>query len=178
MPAPTSHLSSDHYLYKYLYTQLAENICVVHPNYVSIANLLISTPLAMYALLNRWSLGAVIIVFLFHNILDCMDGSIARACDKKSKLGAFLDSASDIVFMIVVVLTVLYIMTQKYGLFDWKTGVTAVALSVTTFVLSIGTDYIHHDDFESNPVINLVHDNTTVLFVVVGGFMWWLVNRA
>jgi phosphatidylglycerophosphate synthase len=107
-----------------------------------------------------------------------MDGSIARACDKKSKLGAFLDSASDIVFMIVVVLTVLYIMTQKYGLFDWKTGVTAVALSVTTFVLSIGTDYIHHDDFESNPVINLVHDNTTVLFVVVGGFMWWLVNRA
>ena len=178
MPAPTSHLSTDHYLYKYIYTPLSENICVIHPNYISIANMLLSTPLAVVGLLNHWSLGAIVAIFLFHNILDCMDGSVARACDKKSKLGAALDSASDILFMVAVTITIVYLLLQTYGLTSWKTLSISTVLIITTLVASIGTDYLHQEDSDSITFVNTVHDNTTILYVLGGAFMWWLVNRA
>ena len=178
MPAPSSEYSTDHYLYKYIYTPLSENICFIHPNYISVANMLISTPLVVVSLLNHWSLGAVIAVFLFHTIIDCMDGAVARACDKKSKLGAALDSASDIVFLVAITITIIYLFVQSRGFLSWETISVSTVLIITTLVASIGTDHIHKDDYKSISFIDVVNDNTTVLYVLGGAIAWWLVNRA
>jgi phosphatidylglycerophosphate synthase len=178
MPAPTSSTSTDYYLYKYIYTPLAENICFIHPNYVSIANILITIPLVVAALLNRWSLGAFVAIFFLHAFIDCMDGSVARACNLKSKLGAFLDTASDVLFMVIAGIAAIYMLIQQHGLMGWKTIAIGSLIAMTVFVASVGVDYLHNEDSESVSFVNLVHDNTTLLVTGAGGITWWLVNRA
>jgi phosphatidylglycerophosphate synthase len=178
MPAPTSPYSTDYYLYKYLYTPLAENICFIHPNYISIANMLMSTPLVVYALLNRWSLGAVIAVFLFHIILDCMDGAVARACNKKSKLGADLDSASDILFIAAFGITICYIFIKNYGLTSWKTIIISFLVLVSLILQIQSILCTHSDEYLPTPSEVLFNDNLTLRGVAIGAIAWWLVNKA
>lgn len=178
MPAPTDPNSTDYYLYKYVYTPLSENICFIHPNYISIANILISIPLVVMALLNRWSIGAFIAIFFLHAVIDCMDGSVARACNLKSKLGAFLDMISDVLFFAIAGIVAIYLLAQRHGLTSWKTLVISSLIIVTVFVTSFGVDYVHNEDSDSVSFVNLVHDNATLILTGAGAVLWWLVNKA
>lgn len=177
MPAPTSPYSTDHYLYKYVYTPLAKNICFIHPNYISLANILISIPLVVYALLNRWSLGAIVAVFLFHIFIDCMDGAVARACDKKSKLGAALDVAGDLLFILAIILTVLYIIIRKYGFTYWKTIFITALFVIQIIAFQTLAVYIDKDNSEANFFYNVILDNSIIIFTVSAVVVWWIVNR-
>jgi phosphatidylglycerophosphate synthase len=178
MPAPTSPTSTDHYLYKYIYTPLAENICFIHPNYISIANILITIPLVVAALLNRWSIGAFVAIFALHAFIDCMDGSVARTCSLKSKMGALLDTVSDVLFMVIAGIVAIYMLIQRHGLGSWKTIAIGTLIAMTVLVASVGIDYVHNEDSESISFVNLVHDNTTLIVTGAGAVVWWLIHEA
>ena len=177
MPAPTSKYSVDYYFYKYIFTPLSEKICFIHPNYISIANIVVLTPLMVCGLLYNWSLGAFVGIALLYSFFDCMDGSVARACDKKSKLGAALDSVSDILFTSVAAVLIVFLMSQKYGLSHWKTIVVAVSLFFTVFVSAVGINYSHNEG-DSIKILDFVNNNTLLISPLLAAFAWWLVNRA
>jgi phosphatidylglycerophosphate synthase len=128
-------------------------------------------------LLNNWSLGAFIGIALLYSFLDCMDGSVARACDLKSKTGAILDTVSDILFTSVAAVLVVFLMSQKYGFYHWKTMVVAVSLFFTVFVSAVGINYSHNDG-ASIQILDFVNDNTLLISPLLAAFAWWLVNRA
>lgn len=72
----------------------------IHPNYVTIfcmlLNILLYYKLKNYYNLNNKNDRIFIIVLLFVMcFLDCLDGSVARNCNKYSELGGFLDITCD-----------------------------------------------------------------------------------
>jgi len=138
--------------------------------------MLISTPLVVYALINHWSLGAVVAIFLFQNIIDCMDGAVARACDKKSKIGAHLDSAGDILFVIAFALSLIYLQTYKPT--SWKTIAITLLAILTIIVQTISILDVHREDYVSNAFIDIIHDNLTIKNILMGAVVWWLANKA
>jgi CDP-diacylglycerol--glycerol-3-phosphate 3-phosphatidyltransferase len=63
------------------------------PNALTIIGFL-GTCLAAYAAANQWWLAAGVLVLVF-GIFDLFDGALARATNRVSRLGAFLDSTFD-----------------------------------------------------------------------------------
>lgn len=65
----------------------------VHPNSITFLAVVLSAALPflhIYGL--HWF---VVIALILRQLCDCLDGAVARECDKTSKLGGFLDSFAD-----------------------------------------------------------------------------------
>jgi len=105
-----------------------------------------------------------------------MDGAVARACDKKSKLGADLDSAGDILFIVAFALTLIYL--QTYKRMSWKPIAISLVAILTIIVHTISILDIHREDYVSNAFIDIIHDNLTIKNILMGAAVWWLVNKA
>lgn len=95
MPEPDNMtFSVDFYIYKYVINPISKNLCFIHPNIVTICAFLLTFPL-YYNLINNGPYHEFILLGFFRIFLDCFDGSIARECNLKSKLGAILDILLD-----------------------------------------------------------------------------------
>ncbi|MDX1315140.1 MAG: CDP-alcohol phosphatidyltransferase family protein [Eudoraea sp.] len=68
----------------------------------------ISGLLAIYCILNQYYLGAVFFLIL-KSILDAADGELARLKNRPSYTGRFLDSVSDIILNLLIVLSIWYV---------------------------------------------------------------------
>jgi phosphatidylglycerophosphate synthase len=70
----------------------------VHPNTITSVALALSA--AVPVLHFRRSAWGAIAAMLAHQVLDCLDGEVARRSGKTSKLGGVLDTVSDSVFLL------------------------------------------------------------------------------
>ncbi|MBT8320407.1 MAG: CDP-alcohol phosphatidyltransferase family protein [Eudoraea sp.] len=64
--------------------------------------------LGIYCILNQFYLGAVFFLIL-KSILDAADGELARLKNRPSYTGRFLDSVSDIILNLLIVLSIWYV---------------------------------------------------------------------
>ncbi|MCE2611804.1 CDP-alcohol phosphatidyltransferase family protein [Flavobacteriaceae bacterium D16] len=64
--------------------------------------------LAIYCILNQFYVGAVFFLVL-KSILDAADGELARLKNKPSYTGRFLDSVSDIILNLLIVMSIWYV---------------------------------------------------------------------
>lgn len=69
----------------------------IHPNAVTIISLALSAaiPFLHFRRLTWWVVASMVL----RQVLDCLDGEIARRCRKATKLGGLLDSIADTVFL-------------------------------------------------------------------------------
>lgn len=75
----------------------------IHPNYYTIARLILTIPTVICLIIDQTSLA--LILFIFSALLDLLDGPIARYKKMTSRTGAFLDPFADkILFLSVIVL--------------------------------------------------------------------------
>ena len=88
--------NSDYYIYKYIIDPLSKHMCFVHPNLITILNVYLSIPLH-YNLKNNGKILYLILIMTMNRFLDLLDGSIARSCNKKTKLGSILDILCDFI---------------------------------------------------------------------------------
>jgi phosphatidylserine synthase len=102
----TNHFSTDYYLYKFL-NKLAKRICWIHPNVITIIAGLMIFPIISNILYDG-DVWYLILLFLVRHILDCLDGSVARKCNKVSKFGAYLDLSFDYIFFLSIYLAIGY----------------------------------------------------------------------
>ena len=97
----------------------------IHPNAISGLSLAVAAaiPFLHYRRLLWWVAASIVL----RQILDCLDGEVARRCHKTSKAGAMLDAIGDTVFFFVLLtllisfftpnpLRVLFISGVSFGL--------------------------------------------------------------
>jgi phosphatidylserine synthase len=96
-----------------------------------------------------------------------MDGAIARACNKKSWLGAFLDSLEDTLTVLIFGAFILWILSTKQipswiywvlvGL--WVFGVTAFTIyTIKTY---------NNDKFYEHPILQMLQDNSVFITLTI-----------
>jgi len=177
MPAPTTHLSTDHFLYTNIYNPLAANLCFIHPNYVTGASMLLTAPI-VFGLLHGWTLIPFLLIIGLRMILDCMDGAIARACNLKSKFGSLFDKATDNILHIAVIVTLVYILSIKYGFTAWKTQLI-LWIGVVTIINNLYTAFLMEEDEQManmHDLVILVHDNMLLAGLLYGTVIWCIAN--
>ncbi len=95
--------------------------------------------------------------------LDCLDGAIARACNKKSWLGAFLDSLEDTLTVFIFGGFIIWTLSVK-KLPEWMfRGLIALWLITSVVFTSYTIKTYQGEYFEWNDVTHIIHDNTVII---------------
>jgi len=146
MPEPEQ--GTDVYTYKYLVNPLAEKICFMNPNTITALNMLL-TPITAYGLYYNWETNTLILLVLLRQYIDCLDGAVARKCNKSSKFGADLDLTSDSMYSAAINMTFLYILyinnnPYKYHAFIFFS--LYLILQKHNFTITNEIDTITHDN--------------------------------
>lgn len=114
MPGPTNKLSSDYPVYK-LFDYIMPYLSEVSPNLISFASFAM-----MYPILNNLyyngSTVALIMFVIIKQTLDCLDGAVARAHNKTSKMGELIDILCD------TMSAILYLQFAHYKIKYMKTS--------------------------------------------------------
>lgn len=84
--------------------------CIL-PNHLSVVRIILAVVLIVLLLTGFQNRAWLIVIFLVAAILDLFDGSVARALDKKSQVGAFLDSLADKILILPIAI---YILIKDY----------------------------------------------------------------
>ena len=84
-------------------------------NYISISRAITSIMLAITETFSK----AFCIIYIYCGISDILDGFIARKSKNESRIGARLDSVSDILFIIVAMIKILPAVYLSKGIIIW-----------------------------------------------------------
>ena len=162
MPRPTE--GSDVYIYRLLdYTIPFCKKYNIHPNTITIINI-INSILLYYNFKKYKNNNLIIFQISMHLILDCLDGEIARQCNKQSKLGGYLDSIGDTYFLSIIFVYFL----QKYfnnNYFNDKTNVLFACIPIYYMSNQIMSQDEH--EFKNNLYTFLLEENILILFLII-----------
>jgi len=91
----------------------------IHPNVLTALALGLSAAIPYFHLNRRtW---AVVAAILLRQLLDCLDGEVARRCRKTSRLGAWLDNIADSVFYWALISIVVSFFARSLpGVIGWS----------------------------------------------------------
>ena len=159
MPRPTQ--GTDIHVYNFI-DHLTPFFCRnnIHPNVITItggiASFLVLSP--------RLTPLQKVAVVAFVRFLDCLDGEVARQCKKTSKIGAYLDSAMD-----VIALSTIWMVAFKI-----KPTVRNISLMfVAIWVIATGfVDPLTHDS--PHRIIQLSQNNCIWSGLVVSSVAFYL----
>jgi len=125
---PQANDGLDYYVYQII-NPIAEKLCFIHPNYITLASGLCGIPMAM----NMYYHDSVY-MFAFYTILkyvlDCLDGSVARKCNLTSNLGAILDVLADTITVYLFACVFLNKLFEKMNVYTYNTGLICLQLVV------------------------------------------------
>ena len=176
MPAPHSAISTDYWLYEYIYNPLASKVCFVDPNIVTIACFLLVIPL-MVGLATGWPLWLLLLVAFLRQSLDNMDGAIARQCDRKSHLGSILDISEDGASVFLLWGLTLWILIHKRSI---STGFVALftlaGLVAMAHFIHVTWNTIRNVPVHREGIVRLGHDNSVVLSLVSIAVLKYLID--
>ena len=159
MPEPTSVYSTDKFIYNYISNPIAELICFIDPNFITFITLLLTIPIT-YGLLNNWSTLTITTLMLIRQILDCLDGSVARKCNKQSEFGAKFDLITDTIFFVIIIGSMIYLLYNKNN----QIGLIIVSILSIMLVYSQKTS-------DDNIIVHIPKEHYVLSGVlVIGGF--------
>jgi|GEM_PF-5406589 len=95
----------DHYLYRKIVVWLISKFHLdINPNFITSLSLLYSLFCSYLIVSGHPLIGAIL--YMFFNVLDLLDGAIARVYNRKSLVGAFFDGLVDVLSEIVVLYSI------------------------------------------------------------------------
>lgn len=75
------------------------------PNHITVINFILSLYIIYSICKKKYNLSILLLFMFIRTCLDCLDGAIARKCNKTSELGKYLDVFSDnISFILMMIL--------------------------------------------------------------------------
>ena len=169
-----SEWSVDYWFYKYLYEPLSRQLCFIHPNYITIANLFMLIPIA-YGLLHRWSLGSIIALAFVRGSLDCLDGAVARSCNKTSEFGKYLDIAVDNISVIILLFVISYIIVKNHSFTPKTVGFISMFLAIIAAAAYCTTTLLQNNA-ASSKFVQFIHDNTVLHHLTSATIAWSIVR--
>lgn len=129
----------------------------VHPNYVTLLGMGIAVllvPVHSFVRSSQRPLAGPLLLLglvLVRQFLDVLDGSIARACDRKSELGGALDTVADCLFFAA---TIYVYLTEFSRLSKRAKAIISCGLPlayIVTVYLMISPKYIHDHEASKMP---------------------------
>ena len=135
MPAPSNMTySTDFYVYKYILIPISKSICFIHPNIITILNFAFMLPI-VYNIIYDKSLLQLMFLMITRQLLDLLDGSIARSCNTSSDFGAYLDITLDVIYNYTICIIVIgkLITSKKSELFYIKIALILTILACVIY---------------------------------------------
>jgi len=150
----------DNQIYKWLNKYVVPLFCRlhIHPNYVTLLNMFIVYLLYVHRNSNKY---VILGLMMLYALGDCLDGAVARQCDKQSKIGHVLDNISDHANMFI----------HAYVLLTSRSGYIPnppIILFMYAITLWFKLGYV--STHMQNPLFKTLHDNTFLSY-----FAYWLV---
>ena len=94
-------------------------------NYISISRIIMSVLL----LIPEAFTIAFYTIYIYCGISDMLDGFLARKSKNESKIGARLDSVSDIIFVIVAMIKILPLLNIVKGIIIWVVFIALIKIA-------------------------------------------------
>lgn len=167
MPEPFDKWSTDYPIYKYITNPLAKHMCFLHPNIVTLTGGLIIIPIVKNIIQNGSRIELVFWMML-RALFDCLDGSVARICNKSTSFGSFLDTVVDSILASMIAIAFIYIIF-KHKLFGPLHIISALILVVVSVVI-LSECYLEATNNQkqrfSLKVARFIHDNTVVASII------------
>ena len=174
MPEPNEGI--DYYIYKHIVNPLAKKVCFLSPNFVTTMGILLTTILA-HNITHSGCIYTGVFLALFIQLLDCLDGAIARKCNKKTKFGALYDIAADTIKNIMIFASViLYNRQNKIAILDdkliWVLFISVIEFTIQLFnelngKRSVDNSYFNDKTTLYGRTIKFTHDNTMLIVAVL-----------
>ena len=101
MPAPKEKISTDTIIYNSLEYIFGNKFCYLNPNIITLSRLPLIY-LLYQNLIHDGKITTALVLQIFILITDCLDGVIARTCNKTSTFGGILDILVDTLLYIVL----------------------------------------------------------------------------
>lgn len=171
MPAPLTRYCTDYFIYAFLNKYVTPLMCKynIHPNVITILNMVwvLIMFMSYKKNVNKYTL---LLMMVFYHVMDCLDGNIARKCDKKSFTGLVLDHIADstCLFMYLFIGYDLINKNEKIKPFI-NTYLTLAAILYVCFLLfcltdifKINVDFIFHGKYKN---VKFIHDNGVLCHV-------------
>ena len=157
-------------LYKNMRKYITPFFCKynIHPNYVTLFGMSLNI-LLYYKLKNYYNLKLkndkifIIILLYVMCFLDCLDGSIARNCNKYSELGGFLDIISDNIRVAVLIAYFLlkYFNCKVYNFYF----IYIIFFIIFLFENICKYDFASHES--NNYIFKLIRDNYIFITFII-----------
>ena len=173
MPETISKYGSDNIIY-YITKKISPYLCFTSPNLISVIGFLFVFPILYNYSYNRSMVELIIIAFI-RQFFDCLDGSVARACNKTTKFGAKLDISLDVLTCVILGIYLAYRLIYIPPKNKFKILILIlIILSVLYFLIKYMYDKFNADKrnldmdkVEMGTFFGFCHDNSMV-FTVVG----------
>lgn len=168
-------MKTDDWIVENVFKNHLGQFCIynIHPNAITALALLLSAALPiLYHLKLHWLLFAAILV---RQICDCLDGAVARRCQKTSKLGGLMDTFADLVFIAAMILIVFKMLLKKYIPALVATTV-AMTVLITIHVILGGSRILYdHDSYKTYNTVSFykyifafIANNSFIIATLVG----------
>lgn len=173
MPEPDEGI--DFYIYKYIVNPIAKKTCFLSPNFVTTLGILLTVVLSYNIIYSGCKYRAIFLALIIQ-LLDCLDGAIARKCNKKTKFGALYDIAADTIKNIMIFASViLYNSKNKIDMSSdiliWVLFISVLELTTQLFnelngKRSVDNTYFNNKDTLYGRILKLTHDNTILIVAI------------
>ena len=100
-------------------------LCAVHPNVVTVLALLLTVPVVQN-IVQKGPLWSLVLLAVLRELLDMLDGTLARECHTGSPTGAMLDIVCDTIYTAAVSAAFIYVLWPLRVPLDWAILVLAV----------------------------------------------------
>ena len=143
----------------------------VRANTVTVANIVLSLFIIGFAFMRPCNWRWILLLMVLRSFLDILDGTVARQCNDRSKLGHNLDYYGDMVFFVLVLGVCMYHFVQK------RVQVSAVAsvLGLLIIIFGIQLSYILNDT-KSKQANNWHRDNSLVFYPLLYVSLFFLLS--
>ena len=162
MPRPDT--GTDVYVYNTL-DKITPYFCQynIHPNVVTLISLISNKVLFESLKKSNKNLNIIFLIMLSHALLDCLDGEVARKCNKYSKLGSRLDYINDHIFMSILIL---YFINKNYKInYNYK-NIVLLVLLISVFNIYILDFNVDNHEMKST-IGNIIHNNSVLVILSV-----------
>lgn len=173
MPEAKNKYSVDYLFYKNIINPIACRICFINPNLITILGCLLSVPVC-YNILYSKDINICFLLFFLRAFFDCLDGSIARQCNRQTKLGGLLDILSDSIFIFFWISTVIYKLLSNGNKF-----INYFLIVILIYGILIINKHLFMEIKNNRKYTKLeqfIHDNTLILLPLFGSFLKWYIN--
>jgi phosphatidylglycerophosphate synthase len=165
MPEPIGKYASDRLIYTHICNPLSKQLCGVDPSFITFLGLLSVIPIVKNLYYNG-STQHLVFWLALRALLDCLDGAVARNCNKESHQGAVFDISSDLLCASLISLIVIkHTWNTKYKFFVIILSMFLMSNLVINWYHTINGNEKVGLSKDEYGLCTFFHDNTVLLAI-------------